>query len=79
MGRPNIVDRMKDGDVALVFNTTEGARSVEDSRDLRAAALYGRIPYYTTAAGAKAAARAIRDRRTGALEVAPLQDYIKRR
>ncbi|MFT4793068.1 MAG: carbamoyl-phosphate synthase large subunit [Paracoccaceae bacterium] len=78
-GRPNIVDRMKDGEVALVFNTTEGTQSVEDSRALRAAALYGRIPYYTTAAGAKAASRAIRDRREGPLEVAPLQDYTSRR
>ena len=77
-GRPNIVDRMKDGDVALVFNTTEGAQSVADSKDLRSAALHARIPYYTTAAGARAAARAIRDRRAGALEVAPLQAYAGR-
>ncbi|MEM1314492.1 MAG: ATP-grasp domain-containing protein, partial [Pseudomonadota bacterium] len=74
-GRPNITDRMKDGDVALVFNTTEGSQSVADSREIRSIALYGKIPYYTTAAGAKAAARAIRDRRSGALDVAPLQDY----
>ncbi|MFT7026644.1 MAG: carbamoyl-phosphate synthase large subunit [Paracoccaceae bacterium] len=77
-GRPNIVDRMKDRDVALVFNTTEGAQSVSDSKDLRSAALHGRVPYYTTAAGAKAATRAIRDRRNGALDVAPLQSYTSR-
>ncbi|MEO0679377.1 MAG: carbamoyl-phosphate synthase large subunit [Pseudomonadota bacterium] len=74
-GRPNITDRMKDGDVALVFNTTEGSQSVSDSREIRSLSLHGRIPYYTTAAGARAAARAIGDRRTGALDVAPLQDY----
>ncbi|MGG7568080.1 carbamoyl-phosphate synthase large subunit [Rhodovulum sp. DZ06] len=78
-GRPNIVDLMKDGKVGLVFNTTEGAQSVADSKDLRSAALHGRIPYYTTAAGARAAARAIRDRQAGALEVAPLQSYAARR
>ncbi len=74
-GRPNIVDLMKDGEVALVFNTTEGTQSVSDSRELRSVALYSKIPYYTTAAGARAAARAIRDRRSGALDVAPLQRY----
>ena len=75
-GRPNIVDRMKDGEVALVFNTTEGAQSVYDSKELRSVALYSGIPYYTTAAGARAAARAIRARRSGALDVAPLQRYL---
>ncbi|MEO1689211.1 MAG: carbamoyl phosphate synthase large subunit, partial [Pseudomonadota bacterium] len=74
-GRPNITDRMKDGDVALVFNTTEGSQSVSDSREIRSLSLHGRIPYSPTAAGARAAARAIGDRRTGALDVAPLQDY----
>ncbi|MEM0945199.1 MAG: carbamoyl phosphate synthase large subunit, partial [Pseudomonadota bacterium] len=74
-GRPNIVDRMKDGGVTLVFNTTEGAQSVRDSFDIRATALGQKIPYYTTAAGAGAAARAIADMRDGTLDVAPLQSY----
>ena len=74
-GRPNIVDALKDGQVALVINTTEGSQSVSDSREIRSVSLYGKIPYYTTAAGARAAARAIRDRRSGALDVAPLQRY----
>jgi carbamoyl-phosphate synthase large subunit len=77
-GRPNIVDRMKDGDVALVFNTTEGAQSVADSKEIRSLALYGKIPYYTTAAGARAAARALADRRAGEIDVAPLQAYAAR-
>ncbi|MEL6235135.1 MAG: carbamoyl-phosphate synthase large subunit [Pseudomonadota bacterium] len=74
-GRPHIVDRMKDGGVALVINTTDGAQSVSDSRGIRATALYARIPYYTTAAGARAAARAILNRRDGALEVRTLQSF----
>ncbi|MEM9062512.1 MAG: carbamoyl-phosphate synthase large subunit [Pseudomonadota bacterium] len=74
-GRPNIVDRMKDGGITLVFNTTEGAQSVRDSFDIRATALRQKIPYYTTAAGAYAAAQAIADRRDGELSVAPLQEY----
>jgi carbamoyl-phosphate synthase large subunit len=53
-GRPNIVDRMKDGEVALVFNTTEGAQSLKDSYEIRATALAMKTPYYTTAAGAAA-------------------------
>ena len=75
-GRPHIIDRLKDSAVHLVFNTTEGTRSVEDSRAIRAAALYDRIPYYTTAAGARAAARAMKDREDGDLGVMPLQDFV---
>jgi carbamoyl-phosphate synthase large subunit len=74
-GRPHIVDRMKNGEIALVLNTTEGALSVRDSFDIRATALTMKIPYATTAAGAAATARAIESRREGALEVAPLQSY----
>jgi len=77
-GRPHIVDRMKDGDIVLVFNTTEGAQSVRDSFDIRATALALKIPYYTTATGADAAARAIETLAEGALSVAPLQSYAAR-
>ncbi len=74
-GRPHIVDRIRDGGIALVFNTTEGAQSVTDSFGIRTTALAMKIPYYTTAAGAIAAARAIENQRAGELEVAPLQSY----
>jgi len=72
-GRPHIVDMMKDGGVQIVFNTTEGAQSIADSREIRALALSDRIPYYTTAAGARAAALAIKDRMAGELVVRALQ------
>ncbi len=72
-GRPHIVDMMKDGGVQIVFNTTEGAQSIADSREIRALALSDRIPYYTTAAGARAAALAVCDRLEGDLEVRSLQ------
>jgi len=72
-GRPNIVDMLKDGDIALVMNTTEGVQAIEDSREIRSVALYDRIPYFTTLAGSHAAAQAIRARREGVLEVMPLQ------
>ena len=72
-GRPNIVDAMKNGEVQLVINTTEGKQSLEDSFSLRRTALMGKIPYYTTAAGALAAAQAICSK--GELEVRSLQSY----
>ncbi|MBY8974331.1 carbamoyl-phosphate synthase large subunit [Rhodobacteraceae bacterium NNCM2] len=78
-GRPHIVDRMKDGGVTLVFNTTEGAQTVRDSFDIRTTALTLKIPYSTTAAGADAVARAIANIREGDLEVASLQSYAKSR
>jgi carbamoyl-phosphate synthase large subunit len=72
-GRPNIVDMMKDEQIALVMNTTEGAMAVEDSREIRSVALYDKIPYYTTAAGAHAAALAMKERGEAELVVKPLQ------
>jgi len=72
-GRPNIVDLMKDGGIDLVMNTTEDTAAVEDSRDIRSVALYDKIPYFTTAAGAHAAAMAIKAREEGDLVVKPLQ------
>ncbi len=74
-GRPNIVDAMKDGAIQLVFNTTEGRQSLADSFDLRRTALLMKIPYYTTAAGALAAAQAVGALADGALEVRALQSY----
>ena len=72
-GGLTIVDRLKDGHVALVFNTTEGAQAVEDSREIRAVALYDKIPYFTTAAASHAAALAIQAREEGDLGVRSLQ------
>ncbi|MGB3740349.1 MAG: carbamoyl phosphate synthase large subunit, partial [Pontixanthobacter sp.] len=74
-GQPHIVDRMIDGDIALVFNTTEGWQSLIDSKSIRATALEMKIPYYTTAAASLAASEAIRSVSPSALEVRSLQDY----
>jgi carbamoyl-phosphate synthase large subunit len=74
-GRPHIVDLMKNGDIQLVFNTTEGAQSLSDSKDIRRTALLNRIPYYTTCAGALAATDAIRALKSDGLTVAALQSY----
>jgi carbamoyl-phosphate synthase large subunit len=74
-GRPNIVDLLKDGQVDLIFNTTAGAQSLEDSRAIRSVALHGKIAYYTTAAASLAAAQAIRNMSEGEIEVKALQEY----
>jgi carbamoyl-phosphate synthase large subunit len=75
-GRPHIVDSMKNGGVQLVINTTDGAKAVSDSRDIRRTALLARIPYYTTVPGAVAAIEGIVAYRRGELTVRPLQDYF---
>ena len=74
-GRPHIVDAMKNGEVQLVFNTTEGRQSLADSFELRRTALMMKTPYYTTAAGALAAAQAIIATVEDTLDVRPLQSY----
>jgi carbamoyl-phosphate synthase large subunit len=77
-GRPHIVDRLLDGDVALVFNTTEGWQSLKDSHSIRTTALTKKVPYFTTAPASLAAARSIEAVRGRALEVASLQSYYSR-
>ena len=72
-GRPDVTDMMKDNGIQLVFNTTEGAQAVEDSKSIRSIALYDKIPYFTTAAGAQAAAMAIREQAAGDVGVKALQ------
>ena len=73
-GRPNIVDIMKNGEIDLVMNTTEGTQAVNDSRDIRSVALFDKIPYFTTAAAAHAAALAIQSQTEGEIEVKSLQN-----
>jgi carbamoyl-phosphate synthase large subunit len=75
-GRPHIVDAIKNGSVQLVFNTTEGAQALADSRSLRRAALLHKVPYYTTLFGAVAAAQGIKANKGGDLEVRALQSYF---
>jgi len=76
-GQPHVVDAMINGDVQLVFNTTDGAQAIRDSFSLRRTALVNNIPYYTTVAGAGAAVEAIAALKAGRLEVAPLQSYLR--
>ncbi|MEP3051305.1 MAG: carbamoyl-phosphate synthase large subunit [Erythrobacter sp.] len=74
-GQPHIVDKIIDGDVALIINTTEGWQSLRDSKSIRATALEKKVPYYTTATASMAAVAAIRAVSPSQLEVRSLQDY----
>jgi carbamoyl-phosphate synthase large subunit len=76
-GRPHIVDKIKDGGIDLIFNTTEGWQSLKDSQSIRASALTMKIPSFTTAAGSVAAVEAIEALRGRALEVRALQSYYE--
>ncbi|MFM2100777.1 MAG: hypothetical protein RLZZ366_2316 [Pseudomonadota bacterium] len=74
-GRPHIVDKVKDGEIALIFNTTEGWQSLKDSEDIRRSALMNKIPQFTTASASVATAQAIAALRERKLEVRTLQSY----
>ena len=76
-GRPHIVDQLKDNRIALVINTTDGSQSLADSFSIRRTALLGKIPYYTTVAGARAVAQAIAAiKNDGGLDVKSIQEYF---
>ncbi len=74
-GQPHIVDALINGEVQMIFNTTESAVSIADSRSIRTTALQRRIPCITTLSGAKAAVRGIEALRRGGLEAVSLQSY----
>jgi carbamoyl-phosphate synthase large subunit len=75
-GRPHIEDAIRNRQVQLVFNTTDGAKAESDSKSLRRATLMQKVPYSTTLSGALAAVEAIAALKAGSLEVRPLQDYV---
>jgi len=75
-GRPHIEDAIRNRQVQIVFNTTDGQKAVSDSKSLRRATLMQKVPYYTTMAGAASVAEAIAALKAGSLEVRPLQSYF---
>ncbi|WP_300376251.1 carbamoyl-phosphate synthase large subunit [Henriciella sp.] len=72
-GQPHIIDRMINGGVQLVFNTTEGVQSLKDSASIRRTALTRKIPYFTTLAASRASVQGVRALRERELTVRPLQ------
>jgi carbamoyl-phosphate synthase large subunit len=75
-GGQTIVELIRAGEIALMINTTEGRKAIQDSYSLRRAALTARVPYYTTMAGARAVVQALRRLAADDLEVNPLQSYV---
>jgi carbamoyl-phosphate synthase large subunit len=77
-GRPHIVDLLQNGEIALVFNTTEGAKAIRDSRSMRRQTVLSDVPYFTTMAAAVAAVDAVEARRRRPPSVCSLQEYHAR-
>ncbi|MGE0500058.1 MAG: carbamoyl-phosphate synthase large subunit [Rhizobiaceae bacterium] len=75
-GRPHIEDAIRNRQVQLVINTTDGQKALSDSKSLRRATLMQKVPYCTTMAGAAATTQAIAALKAGSLEVRPLQGYF---
>jgi carbamoyl-phosphate synthase large subunit len=75
-GRPHIVDAIKNAEIAMVINTTQGAQAVADSFSIRRNALVYNVAYFTTVAGARAAVDGIIAMKQEDLGVKPLQDYL---
>ena len=73
-GKPNIEDAIVDGEIDLVFNTTEGAQSRKDSKSIRRSALINKVPYFTTLSACRAAVKAIHSMREKPLSVRSLQN-----
>ncbi|MBI3419793.1 MAG: carbamoyl-phosphate synthase large subunit [Proteobacteria bacterium] len=78
-GSPHVVDVMVRGEIVLVINTTEGAKSIADSFSIRQTALLNKIPYYTTMAGANAVTQGIETLQTNQISVKPIQEYLSGR
>ncbi|HZF51944.1 MAG TPA: carbamoyl-phosphate synthase large subunit [Polyangiaceae bacterium] len=81
-GSPHVVDEIRKGSIALVVNTTVGAKEIRDSYSIRRSALLANIPYFTTTEAAMAAASALEvdEARAGAPEeVRSLQEWHARR
>ncbi len=73
--RPHTLDIMKNGEVAIMINTTEGKQSIADSKSLRNTALMMKLPYFTTIAASKALVQALLAVKANAMVVEPLQAY----
>jgi carbamoyl-phosphate synthase large subunit len=75
-GRPNIVDKIVDGKIVLVINTTFGKKEIADSFTIRRETLMHGIPYYTTVQAARMAVEAIEAVARSNMAVKPLQEYL---
>jgi carbamoyl-phosphate synthase large subunit len=74
-GRPNVLDMLKNGEIALIINTPAGPVARQDEIRIRTTALYQRVPVMTTLAAARASLQALRSLHTKPLGVKSLQEY----
>jgi carbamoyl-phosphate synthase large subunit len=74
-GRPNVLDMLKNGEIALIINTPSGPVARQDEVRIRTTALYQRVPVMTTLAAARASLLALRSLHTKTLGVKSLQEY----
>ena len=74
-GRPHIVDMLKNKEVKLVMNTTDGAIAIADSFSIRSTSLTQKIPYTTTITGAVAITSGLESLNKRPMDVTPLQKY----
>jgi carbamoyl-phosphate synthase large subunit len=77
-GRPNVVDMIKNEEIALVINTSDNKASKDDAKIIRREVLNNGIPYFTTIAAAFAAVEAIEFLQTNNIKVESLQNYFKK-
>ncbi len=77
-GRPNIIDRMMNNQIALAINTSDNLSNKDDTHLIRTQIIKGSIPYFTTLAAARVAIEAIRDIKKYNLSQAfSLQEYLE--
>jgi carbamoyl-phosphate synthase large subunit len=74
-GRPNVLDRVRNGDISFIINTPSGKIPREDEVRIRNAALAQKIPIMTTVRAALASANGIRSLQKSKLQVKSLQEY----
>ncbi|MFW5863032.1 MAG: hypothetical protein ACOCWZ_12370, partial [Spirochaetota bacterium] len=74
-GRPNIIDRIKNGDIQVIINSPNGWQSEHDDSYIRKSAIGNRIPYITTMAAAMATVKGIEAKKKGQLQVKSIQEY----
>ena len=75
-GRPNILDKITNGEVAIIINTPNDKKGRGDDSYIRKAAVKAKIPYFTNMAAAKATVQALRSiKKNGHLEVKSLQEF----
>jgi len=76
-GRPHIVDKIIDGEIALVINTTFGKQDIADSFSIRREALMQSVPYFTTVQAARMVVDALEALARGELPVRSIQSYLE--